>query len=143
MSPSTHRADNQPLRAEVLEKQQIVSSPKDAPKATQMIFHPVPQLKPQPVTPLPNMIALAAPPPPRQIAPPALLAKVTPAAVPVPTLPKLFTSPPEHRPQLQAKVELAPAPAVLTASATPAPTRVSTLDQASRIWVFRPADQSL
>jgi TonB family protein len=159
VSPMSKAAQNQPLKAEILEKQSIVSSPADAPKAPQMIFHPVPQLKPQPVTPLPNIIALAAPPPPQkqfvapkpvdvkraspQIAEPAPVPELK-ASVKAPDLPKLpnaarpFTAPPERRAKLTMKVQTADAPELNASRAALSASAAKALDQASRTMAFRP-----
>ena len=60
------KSDSRPPRAEVkILKQQIVSSPKNAPKATQMVWTPAPELKLTKETPSPNILALKVPPPPK------------------------------------------------------------------------------
>lgn len=150
------RAENKPLRAETLASQSIVSSPLNAPRAPQVIFHPVPQLKPQPPVPLPNMIALSAPPPPqRQFTPPksvesrrALPQAVEPAAAPelkasvtapqLFNLPKPFLPPVERARKLTAHIQTADAPQLApTKSATTSNTE-QTLRQASTTLAFRP-----
>ncbi len=159
VSPLARAAENRPLRAENLEKQSIVSSPANAPKAPRMIFHPVPELKPVPVTPLPNMIALAAPPPPRKefvapapSTPKASTAKITETApvpelkakVEAPELPKLpnaarpFTPPPEHEAKLTMKVRTADAPELAPGATALSASAAKSLDQASRTMAFRP-----
>ena len=84
--------DARPARAEVRLPQHIVSAPKNAPKGTQMIWQPVPELLPKEV-PLPNILALKAPPVPaperKQFAPPVPVAK----AMPAPVQPKLLEAP--------------------------------------------------
>ncbi len=75
-------ADARPPKAEIqIAKQQIVSSPKNAVKATQMIWQPVPDLLPKDV-PSPNLLAIKAPPvaaPERKkFVPPAEVAKQAP-----------------------------------------------------------------
>ena len=159
VSPLSKAVESKPLRAEILEKQSIVSSPADAPKAPQMIFHPVPELKPVPITPLPNIIALAAPPPPQKqfVAPaPVERKRATPqitepapapelqAKVQLPDLPKLpnparpFTAPPEHKARLTMKVQTAEAPAISASSTALTASAARALDQASRTMAFRP-----
>ena len=84
--------DARPARAEVRLPQQIVSAPKNAPKGTQVVWQPVPELLPKEV-PLPNILALKAPPIPvperKQFAPPAPVAKTVAA----PAQPKLLEAP--------------------------------------------------
>ena len=55
-------ADARPPKAEIrIPKQQIVSSPKNAVKATQMVWQPVPDILPKDV-PAPNILAIKTPP---------------------------------------------------------------------------------
>ena len=160
VSPRNRASRDLRLKAETIEKQSIVSSPKDAPKAPQMIFRPVPVLKPQPVAPLPNIIALAAPPPPqKQFIPPKpveakretkplaelekapeLTAKVN--APELPQLPKVsrpFTPPAERAPKLQMKVQTVEAPQLQPgAAAAVSSAAAKVLDQGSRTLAFRP-----
>ncbi len=159
VSPARAQAEKRPLRAEVLEKQTIISSPANAPKAPQMIFHPAPQLKPAPVTPLPNLIALAAPPPPQKefVAPkPAPVQRESPkivepgaapeiaARVDAPRLPQLphvarpFAAPPEHQAKLTTKVQTSDAPQLAATTPALAAGAAKAIDQASRTLAFRP-----
>lgn len=161
VSPA-RRAGNKPLLAERIEKQVMISAPKDAPKAEQMIFHPAPAIKPQPPAPLPNIIALAAPPPPqRQFIPPKpapqrqepeKVAEIGPApelkaAMKAPDLVKMakvarpFTAPPDHTAKLVTKVQTAQlkidsAPELRTSVTDGAASKV--LEQGSRTMAFRP-----
>ena len=45
VTPPEAKPVQKPLRAEVQAKQQIVASPKNAPKRTQMVWTPAPELK--------------------------------------------------------------------------------------------------
>ena len=155
VSPRSAKAEKRPLRADVLEKQSIVSSAK-ARDATQMIFHPVPVIKPQPVTPLPNLIALSAPPPKQFVAPqprpavpaarvvdtppaPELRAKVTAPNLPaLPKVAKPFTPPAEREFELTTHVQVTDAPSVEPAKSALAAPAAKTLDQAGRMLAFRP-----
>jgi TonB family protein len=157
VSPEQHKADKRPLRAEKLEKQVMISAPKNAPKAEQMIFHPAPQVKIVPPAPLPNIIALAAPPPPkREFVPPKpvkqeqaapKLAEVSPApelkAAVKPTdlfkLPKVarpFVAPVEHRVRVESQVQLSDAPQLKATVADGVAAKV--LNQGARTMAFRP-----
>lgn len=161
VSPANRSAEKKPLRAETLAKQSIVSAPKDAPAAKQMIFHPVPELKPEPPKPLPNMIALSLPPPPqRQFAPPkpAVTARPEVKVADMPEAPKLqakleapdfykmpkvakpFVRPAERTPKLTLKVQTVDAPELTPGAANPAVASAASkaLDQASRVMAFRP-----
>lgn len=144
VSPANKASENKPLWARTVAKQSIVSAPKDAPDATQMIFHPVPELKPEPPKPLPNMIALSLPPPPKpEVKPvpmpdvPKLQAKVdAPELFKMPTVSKPFVRPVERQAKLTLKVQTVDVPD-LKPVASPA-TVSKTLDQGSRVMAFRP-----
>jgi TonB family protein len=162
VSPANRSAENQPLKAQSVAKQSIVSSPKNAPKAKQMIFHPVPELKPQPPQPLPNMIALSLPPPQKEFIPPnpetaqrtserqedkvaelppvpRLDAKVTtPDFYRMPMVTKPFVRPAEHPAKLTLKVQTVDAPELKPGSAPVNAAASKALDQASRVMAFRP-----
>ena len=86
-------ADARPPKAEIqIPKQQIVSSPKNAVKALQTVWQPVPDILPKDV-PSPNIIAIKAPqivaPERKKFVPPAEMAK----AAPVLAQPKLPDAP--------------------------------------------------
>jgi TonB family protein len=145
VSPAHRTAENKPLLAKTVSKQAIVSAPKDAPDAKQMIFHPVPELKPEPPKPLPNMIALSLPPPPKnevKVAAmpdvPKLAAKVdAPQLFNMPKVSKPFVRPAEHQAKLTLKVRTVEAPDLTPGAAAPgAASKV--LDQASHVMAFRP-----
>ena len=97
-------ADRRPPRAEVkIPKQQIVSSPKNAPKGTQMVWTPAPELKLTKEMQSPNIVALKMPAPP------------TPER-------KKFVPPSPAKVTREAKsVQPVDAPQVLAAKATPDP----------------------
>jgi TonB family protein len=157
VSPPKPRAEDRPLKAEALSKQSIVSAPVNAPKTAQVIIHPAPEIKPQPLKPLPNLIALAAP-PPKQFAAPEHQARRTAtkvaelepapameARVHVPDLPKLptpakpFVRPPDRVAKLTAHVEVNDAPELNPASnAATNSLAAKVLDQGSRTLAFRP-----
>jgi TonB family protein len=92
VKPTRAKADSRPLRAEVVTpRQQIVSSPKNAPKAPQMIWQQAPEIKTDIKFDSANLVAVSLPKvePPKEFVPP------------VPQPRKLFTphvdlpSPPE------------------------------------------------
>ncbi|MGI8988250.1 MAG: energy transducer TonB [Bryobacteraceae bacterium] len=55
-------ADRRPPRADIKLRQSIVSSPKNAPKATQMVWQPLPEIKLPKEVASPNILALKLPP---------------------------------------------------------------------------------
>lgn len=160
VSPQGKSAERKPLRAEVKLEQSIVSSPADAPKAPQMIFHPAPRIEPQPVTPLPNLIALSAPPPaqkefvpPKAAAPKVDLPKMasmTPApqinprvASPqnynLPNVQRPFMPPPDHKPKLVLpEIQTADAPKLSAETSRPDGAANEALREGSRTLAFRP-----
>ena len=87
------RPESERLRASVKDRKAIVSSPRNAPKRSQMVWTPAPELKE--VRPLesPNLLAIKIPEPPAPrarpfVAPPAL-PRAEPAKVDVPDAPQL------------------------------------------------------
>ncbi len=159
VSPQSRSAEKKPLRAEAIDKQSIVSAPVNAPKSVQMIFHPAPELKPEPVKPLPNLIALSAPPPKQrefvpptpqpakqparqsaEIAPaPELAAKVnTPDLFHLPKVARPFTPPAERTPKLTMQVKAEDAPTLTPEKTAAGAAAAKALDQGSRTLAFRP-----
>ena len=73
--PVNRNGENQKPKAEVkLANQNIISSPKDAPKARQMVWQPIPELKLEKDVPAPNVLAALpeiTPPERRRFTPPA------------------------------------------------------------------------
>ena len=97
-----------------LSEQTIVSKPKIAEPGSQMVWRPVPQLKPQQELESPNILAfrmpLIAPPPPlKALVPPS--PKPPQPEVPAPTLPE--------PPKVEARVDLKPNPALAADLAVP------------------------
>ncbi len=161
VSPVARAAEKKPLRAESIEKQSIVSSPADAPRSAQMIFHPAPELKPEPIKPLPNILALSAPPPPqREFVPPAphpqpaaqpakQVAELSPApelqprvdrsrTFELPKVAKIFLPPAERRPEATAHLRVSDAPSLTPEKAALAASAAKAVDQGSRTLAFRP-----
>jgi TonB family protein len=71
--PTKSKADNRPLRAEVrTPRQSIVSAPKNAPKAPQMIWQKAPEIKTDIKLDSPNLVAVSLPKvePPKEFVPP-------------------------------------------------------------------------
>lgn len=146
VSPA-HQSVNadKPLLAKTVARQSIVSAPKDAPDARQMIFHPVPELKPEPPKPLPNMIALSLPSPPKKEVKvdsmpevPKLAAKVdAPELFKMPKVAKPFVRPAEREARLMLKVQTVDAPDLKPGAAAPGAAS-KLLDQASHVMAFRP-----
>ena len=110
-----------PLRAEVQQKQSVISSPKNAPKRLQVVVTPAPAIDLPPLD-LPNLIAVKLPPkqfttPPDLVRPEALKIELpdapqmeTPqleaAKLPSERLPaKVYIPPPPTKPVLTAKLE--------------------------------------
>ena len=91
-----HSADARPPKAEIrIPKQSIVSSPKNAVKATQVILQPVPNILPKEV-PSPNILAIKAPP------------------IAAPVKPKFVPPAPQAKPELAlAQPKLSDAPALI------------------------------
>jgi TonB family protein len=87
--------------------QTIISNPKHGERGAQMIWRPVPQIKPQPQVASPNILAfrlpLIAPPPPQRL-----------FAPPVPEVPKLAQPAPQlpEPPKIQAKADSKQNPAL-------------------------------
>ena len=61
VTPPRRKSDPHPLRAEVKAKQSIVSAPADAPKKTQMVWTPAPEIAPKPIESA-NIVAVKLPP---------------------------------------------------------------------------------
>ncbi|HCC55796.1 MAG TPA: hypothetical protein DEQ47_00755 [Solibacterales bacterium] len=90
--PVVRSADKRPPKADVkLARQNLISAPKDAPKARQMVWQPVPDLKFTPDVKSANVLAAALPDAPRPLR-------------------RLFRPPVLSRPQSAALPDLAPAP---------------------------------
>ncbi|HWE49295.1 MAG TPA: TonB family protein [Bryobacteraceae bacterium] len=76
-----------PVKAESLAKQEIVASPKKAPKRAQIVWTVAPELPPPPPVDLPNLLAVKLPPLRQFVAPPDIQ-KAPPAPVqPLPEAP--------------------------------------------------------
>lgn len=58
--PPESKAERKPLKAEVRAKQEMVASPKDAPKKIRMVWTPAPEVKVTPVE-MPNILAIKIP----------------------------------------------------------------------------------
>ena len=99
VTPPRSKSERRPLRAEAKAKQSIVSAPANAPKKTQMVWTPAPEMAPQPIE-APNMIAVKMP-------PKAFTAPPTP--VPPPPVAKPLLA--EDAPQIQALARAAALPA--------------------------------
>ena len=107
VSPPDHRS-SQPLAAETKTAgQTIVSNPKQGEQGKQMIWRPLPQIKPQPEIASPNILAfrlpLIPPPPP---GPPRKL------FVPPPSKPKAPSPALPEPPKINAKIEMRQNPAL-------------------------------
>lgn len=70
--PTRAKSDDRPLRAEVRNRQQIVSAPRNAPKAPQMIWQQAPEINTQIKLDSPNLVAVSLPKiaPPKEFVPP-------------------------------------------------------------------------
>jgi TonB family protein len=114
--PEVSPAENpsQPDSEQLLSKQTIVSKPKIADRGSQMVWRPVPQLKPQQEMESPNILAfrmpLIAPPPPlKALVPPS--PKSPNPAVATPNLPE--------PPKVEARIDLKSNPALAADLAAP------------------------
>jgi TonB family protein len=93
VKPPDAKAGRKPLRAEVKAPQEIVASRKDAPKRTQMVWTPAPELKETKPVELPNILAIKLPEVAKPFVPPPEVKKPRIVKIDVPT----------DAPQLQAK----------------------------------------
>jgi TonB family protein len=87
VQPPDVKAERKPVRAELNAPQVIVASRKDAPKRTQVILTPAPELLQTPLQELPNILAIR-----------------------LPQITKPFVAPPAAKPPDPAKVEVPDAP---------------------------------
>jgi TonB family protein len=118
VKPPDAKAERKPLRAELKARQEIVASRKDAPKRTQMVWTPAPELKETKPVELPNILAIKLP----EVAKPF----VPPPEVKPPKTAKIDL--PADAPQLQAKpldpVKLAESQRITKTFVPPPPTKV-------------------
>ena len=115
VTPQNSPKANRPLRAAVKAKQSIISSPKNAPKRSQVVLTAAPAAELPPLD-LPNMIAVKLP--PKQFTTPPDLVRPEPAKIELPVAPEATLQPLEVA-KLQAD-RLPPKP--FTASTVRAPT---------------------
>ena len=116
VSPTQTQADRRPPRAEIkIAKQSIVSSPKDAPKSTQMIWQPTPELRLPKEVQSPNILALQLPKVarpairPKEFVPPKPVERVAKTkALAAPALPQVKLSVPNSPATLQQLAALQP-----------------------------------
>ena len=134
VKPTRAQKDDRPLRAErLMANQSIVSSPKNAPKAPQMIWQPAPEIKTDIKFDSANLVAVSMPKvdPPKQFVPPT-------------QKPRLYTPQPDTSaapPELQAAadnkpIKLANAPAMPRAVRDfqpPAPTAKAAVHQVTEV----------
>jgi TonB family protein len=96
VKPTRTKSDDRPMRAEVRNRQQIVSAPRKAPKAPQMIWQPAPEIKTDIKFDSANLVAVNLPKvePPKQFVPPVPQPKklYTPQ-IETPAPPELQTDP--------------------------------------------------
>jgi TonB family protein len=117
VTPPDTAAEPTPLRAALLAPQQIVASRKDAPKRTQMVWTPAPELRDTNPVELPNILAIRLPEMARAFVPPPEAQPRQTAKIEVPAdAPQLQTKPLES-------VKLADAPKI-TRQFVPPPTQV-------------------
>jgi hypothetical protein len=93
VTPLVAKADPRPLKVDTIAKQQIVASPPKAPPKKQIVWTPAPEIAPQPVEDLPNLLALSVKLPPKKFVAPALTASRQidlPTDAPLPSQPKRF-----------------------------------------------------
>ena len=113
VKPIEEKAERKPLRAEVKAPQEIVASPKDAKKRTQIVWTPAPELHETKPVELPNILAIRLPEMARAFVPPPEVKRPQTVKVEVPI----------DAPQLQTKpidpVKLADAPKITRAFVAP------------------------
>ena len=90
ISPQSSPQARQPMRADAISKQAIVSSPKNAPKRNQVVLTPVPAVEPPPLD-LPNLLAVKLP--PKQFTTPPDLVRPEPAEIDTPDAPDPAATP--------------------------------------------------
>ena len=94
VTPPRAKAGHEPLRAAVVAKQSILSSPKNAPRRNQMVWTPAPALTSAPPLESPNLLAIKLPdPPPKPFVTPPDLPRRELAKVEVPDAPELKAEP--------------------------------------------------
>jgi TonB family protein len=90
ISPQSSPQARQPMRADVISKQAIVSSPKNAPKRNQVVLTPLPEIEMPPLE-LPNLLAVKLP--PKQFTTPPDLVTPEPAKIDTPDAPDVAAAP--------------------------------------------------
>jgi TonB family protein len=117
VTPPNASAEIKPLRSEVQAPQQIIASRRDAPKRTQMVWTPAPELHETKPVELPNILAIRLPEMARAFVPPPEIQRQQAPRIDLPT----------DAPQLQTKpldaVKLADAPKIAKRFVPP-PTQV-------------------
>jgi TonB family protein len=117
VKPPDAKGERKPLRVEFKARQEIVASRKDAPKRTQMVWMPAPELKETKPVETPNILAIRLPEVAKPFVPPPEVKQPRTAKIDLPT----------DAPQLQAKpldpVKLADAQRI-TKPFVPPPTKV-------------------
>lgn len=91
VKPPDAKSENKPVRAELKAPQVIVASRKDAPKRTQVIWTPAPELRETKPQELPNILAIKMPEITRPFVEPPVAKPPDPAKVAVPDAPVLET----------------------------------------------------
>ena len=113
VSPTQSQADRRPPRAEIkIPKQSIVSSPKNAPKSTQMVWQPAPEIRLPKEVQSPNILALQLPKPARpakEFIPPKPVERVATAKpLAAPAVPQVKLTVPNSPAALQQLAALQP-----------------------------------
>lgn len=90
ISPQSTPRARQPMRADVISKQAIVSSPKSAPKRNQVVLTPLPKME-LPALELPNLLAVKLP--PKQFTTPPNLVRRAPSKIDTPDAPDPAAAP--------------------------------------------------
>jgi TonB family protein len=103
VAPQVRKSESQPLRAEAKAKQSIVSSPANAPKKTQMVWTPAPDIAPEPIE-SPNIVAVKLP-------PKSFVAPSPPTPKPPVAKPVLADAAPQIQTTIQTAVRAADLPA--------------------------------
>jgi TonB family protein len=94
VKPPDARPETEPLRAAVQAPQQIIASRKDAPKRTQMVWTPAPELHETKPVELPNILAIRLPEMARAFVPPPEIQRPRTAKIDLPAdAPQLQTNP--------------------------------------------------
>ena len=123
ISPQSSPHARQPMRADVISKQAIVSSPKNAPKRNQVVLTPSLAIEPPPLE-LPNLLAVKLP--PKQFTTPPDLVQPEPKKIDAPDAPEVSAAP--HLETAELPIAKLPPKAYVPPQLSPKPRIVPKID---------------